>query len=233
MVLVVSVEADIAGGKSTIINEIITRKQDENSNVIFILVQEPVDKWKKIMVGNKDILTEFYDNMKETALPFQLIALLTRKTLFEQKMKEAKEIETSSGKTVILVTERTINSDRHIFAKMLHKAGFISESGIVAYNLWNDNFSGGFHVDKILYLTTPPEICYQRVLSRDRPGEEGITLDYLKKCQEAHDSFYKDVISKHDHMVIDTSDILTGTPEYDDLVNSVIEYFSRPVVESV
>lgn len=232
MVIVVSVESDIAAGKTTFINTMILRPHDVNSNFIFMVVPEPVDQWKKIMIGDVDILTEFYKNMKETALPFQLVALLTRKLLFDQKMKEAKETETSTGKTVILITERTIHSDRHIFAKMLHDDEFINDAGIVAYNMWNDEFSKGANVDKILYFTTPPEVCYQRVRSRNRPGEEGITLEYLKKCQEAHDSFYEEVISKSDHIMFDTSNILTNTTEYDEMVNTVIEYFTKSTIES-
>jgi deoxyadenosine/deoxycytidine kinase len=33
----------------------------------------------------------------------------------------------------------------------------------------------------IIYLTTPPEICAERITLRGRKGEEAIPLDYLKE----------------------------------------------------
>lgn len=224
MVLVVSIEASIAAGKSTIIEALFKRMEGD---IKFILIPEPVEEWGNIMIGDKDILTTFYENMKETALPFQLIALLTRKTIFDQKMKEAELIEKETGQKVILVTERTVHSDRHIFAKMLHESGFINDAGFIAYEMWNEIFCRDIKIHKVLYINTPPNICHERVAIRARSGEEGITLDYLTQCQNAHDRFYDEVISKGDHMSIDTSNILVGTSEYEELVDSVIEYFKN------
>lgn len=222
MVRIVSIEASIAAGKSTLIEAIMEKLK---GNERYILIPEPVDDWKEIKVDDKDILSCFYSNMTEVALPFQLIALLTRRNKIIEKIKEAKGREKRIGKEVILITERTVVSDRYIFAQMLYESNFISKYGILAYQMWNDEFSKESKTGKIIYLTTPPEVCFNRVKQRARPGEEGITLDYLKMCQRAHDRFYEEHISKNDHKIVDTSNIIKGTSEFNQLVEDSIKYF--------
>ena len=221
MVKIISIEADIGAGKTTLINSLIERHEGN-----YILIPEPVDQWKTIMIGDQNILEAFYNDMVTVALPFQLIALITRRELFVKKMKEAEELEKTTGKEVYLISERTVHSDKYIFAKMLYKDGFISEPGIIAYNMWNDIFSKEAIIDKTIYINTPPEVCFERIKIRNRQGEDKITLEYLRECQKAHDDFYEEHISKNDHVVIDTSGILVGTIEYDNLLNSLIAYIN-------
>lgn len=233
MVRICSFEANISCGKSTLIGRIMEKMKD---NETFLLVDEPVDEWKKIIDSKgKNILDSFYSDMKGVALPFQIIALLTRRTKMLEKLKEAEEIEKrlnlnnsecEKRREVVIITERTVHSDYHIFAKMLFSQGFINEHGMLAYKIWNDIFSKESIVDRILYINTPPDVCYSRVKIRDREGEDKISLEYLIDCQKAHDRFYEEHISKQDHMIIDTSDIIKGTSEYEKLVDRVIEYFS-------
>lgn len=223
-VVIVSIEANIAAGKTTLIENLLKK---DHHNVIFHLVPEPVDTWKKIMIGNCDALTKFYNDMHGTALPFQLIALLTRKQLFDLEYEKAKKIAEETGKKVILISERTILSDKHIFARMLHESGFINESGIVAYNMWNEHFAKELPVDKIVYINTSPAVCYERVHFRNRGGEETISFDYLNTCHQAHQRFYDEIITNMDHKIIDTSNIFLETEEYLKLVDSVIDYFNE------
>lgn len=222
MVKLVSVESNVGGGKTTLIKSLMEKIKDDKS---FILIKEPVDDWKKIIINGKDILTNFYENMAEVALPFQLIALLTRRRKILEKINEAKLLETQLGKEVILVTERTVHSDRYIFAEMLHQDGFINDYGMTAYKMWNDDFAKESTVNKTVYINIPPEICFNRVKKRNRPGEENITLEYLQKCQKAHDRFYDEHINKGDHMTIDTSNIIKETSEYDEMIDRIIVYF--------
>lgn len=220
---VVSVDASIGAGKSTLIKELMNR---EIPNVYLLLAPEPVDLWEKTMIDGDNILVAFYKNKKEVALPFQLVALLTRKIKFDQVMREAIDITSNTGRKVIIVTERTIHSDRHIFAKMLHDSGDINNAGIVAYNMWNDHFSKDSPVDKTIYINVSPETCHQRITKRAREGESIIPIEYLVKCQEAHDQFYDEVMSQSECMIIDTTYIPNGTQEYDKLVDDVVAFIS-------
>ena len=221
MVKVISLESDIGAGKTTLINKLMERNEGN-----YILIDEPVEIWKTIMIGNQNILEAFYNDMATVALPFQLIALITRRELFIKKMKEAKELEKTLGREVYLITERTVHSDRYIFANLLYKDGFISESGMIAYNMWNDIFSKEVIINKTIYINISPEVCFERIKIRNRQGEDKITLEYLRECQKAHDIFYEEYISKNEHIVINNSGIIVGTPDYEKLVDDIILYIN-------
>ena len=46
---------------------------------------------------------------------------------------------------------------------------------------WED-----YGVDGIIWLRTEPDECYSRVKNRNREGEKGIDLGYLRKCHQYH-----------------------------------------------
>lgn len=222
MVKVISIEGSIGAGKSTLIDGLI--KRHENN---FILIPEPVEEWKSIMIGDKNILECFYQDMKNVALPFQLIALITRRQIFNQKLEEAKNLEKELGSEVYLITERTVFSDKHIFANMLHSDGFITDVGMVAYDMWNKIFSEECKIYKTIYLTTEPDVCMKRIKIRNRKGEDKITLEYLEECQRAHDKFYDEHLSKTDCMSFTTENSDIGTSSYEELLEHVISYINN------
>lgn len=224
MVKIVSVEANIGAGKTTFINKFLEKTKDSKK---FMLIPEPVDRWMEIKgADGKHSLDMFYSNQHENALPFQFIALITRRDTILEMVEKAKKIEEEIGEEVILITERTVISDRHIFALMQNQKGNINELGMIAYDLWNDRFCKESSVDKILYIITPADCCLERIRKRGRTGEDSINIEYLREVQKAHDDFYNNVISKRDHMIIDTSQHHYDTEEYDQLIDSVISYFS-------
>lgn len=222
---VISVDASIGAGKTTLINELMKRNIP---GVHFELASEPVDLWMNIKVGDDNILTAFYKDKKEVALPFQLIALLTRKQKFDEVMTRAKEIVETTNKTVYIITERTIHSDRYIFAKMLHQSGDINEAGIVAYGLWNDYFASESSISKTVYINISPDVCHQRISERARPGEDVIPLDYLKQCQKVHDEYYDEFLSKTDCLVLDNTLIPKDTTLYTEMVDDVVAFIVKP-----
>jgi deoxycitidine kinase len=40
-----------------------------------------------------------------------------------------------------------------------------------------------------IYLQTDPEMCYERLLKRNRSEEAGVSIDYLKKLHERHEKW--------------------------------------------
>ena len=54
------------------------------------------------------------------------------------------------------------------------------------YNRWYREFIDEYRVDSIVYLDSDPEICSERINRRNRNGEEGIPLPYLRKCRDYH-----------------------------------------------
>src|SRR5207244_11300504 len=123
MVKIISIEANIGAGKTTFINKLFDTIN--NTQRKLILIPEPVDKWLEIKgKEGKSSLNMFYSNPKENALPFQLIALLTRRQIVITELKKAAELE-REGYEVILISERTIYSDYHIFASLQYSCGNI------------------------------------------------------------------------------------------------------------
>ena len=48
----------------------------------------------------------------------------------------------------------------------------------------------------MVYISSNPNICFERVKLRDRNGESNIPLEYLTKCSEYHDNMIKKIKQK-------------------------------------
>jgi deoxyadenosine/deoxycytidine kinase len=84
------------------------------------------------------------------------------------------------------VTERSVFTDREIFAKMLHDEGKIEDIEYTIYLKWFDELVGDIRVDGIIYVRVEAEVAHRQVVGRNRPGET-IPLDYLTMCHEYHE----------------------------------------------
>jgi deoxyadenosine/deoxycytidine kinase len=95
-------------------------------------------------------------------------------------------VKANEGKNIVIITERSLYTDKENFAKMLYDSGKIEYINYQIYLSWFDTFSEEFPVHKIVYVKTCPEKCYSRVHKRSRDGEENIPLDYLINCSKYH-----------------------------------------------
>jgi deoxyadenosine/deoxycytidine kinase len=86
----------------------------------------------------------------------------------------------------IIFTERSIYTDKNVFAQMLYDFKKMTNIEFLIYSKWFNEFSDIIENIKTVYIRTLPEICEKRVLKRARPGEN-IPLDYLKDCHYYHD----------------------------------------------
>lgn len=178
--LLVTIEGNIGAGKSSIIAKM-KEKYAYRSDVVF--VEEPVDIWETICDENgTKMLNLFYQNPKEYAFAFQQMAYITRISLLRKTIEENPQCK-------IIICERSLDADRNIFAKMLFDDGIISKVCFQIYNLIYDEFTGGFPIDRCIYIDADPEVCYERIAKRARSGESGIELTYLAKCKKYHDDW--------------------------------------------
>lgn len=219
----VSLEGNISAGKSTIINRL---KEKTRDDPLFMIVDEPVDAWENVKnEKNENILDAFYKDPKDVAFTFQMCAIYTRKKSLEKAFETASKLSLKTGETVVILIERTILTDFHIFTKMLHDSGNISVLSLNTYKLWYEEFKEKFKLDKSVYLRTSPEICFERVQKRKRKGEERITLDYLKSCHNQHETFFNEVLKDMDSIVME-GDIKSGTPNYEHNIEKILEHFN-------
>ena len=173
---IISIEGNIGSGKSTILKSL-KKHLCNNNNIIFI--QEPVDQWENIKdkEGNT-ILKKFYENQKEYSFAFQMMAYISRLSVLK--------IAIENNPEAIIITERCLNTDRFVFAKMLYDDGLIEDVEYQIYLTWFDHFFNTDKIHKLVYLKTDPNICLERVNKRMRNGESTLSIDYLEKCHRYH-----------------------------------------------
>lgn len=182
MFTVVSIEGNIGSGKSTLLAKLRDHFKD-NENVVFL--KEPVDEWAKIKDENgTTILEKFYADQTKYSFPFQMMAYVSRIKEFRNTIKNT----IGNGKKLVIITERSLYTDKMVFAKMLYDTGKIEYVNYQIYLNWFDTFSDEFPVHKIVYVKTSPENCHRRIMRRSREGEDNIPISYLKSCSLYHDN---------------------------------------------
>ena len=184
-----SIEGNIGSGKSTLVKELQDTFSEElkicNKKVMFI--QEPVDIWNTIK--DKDgvtILEKFYANQQEYAFSFQMMAYISRINLLRKAVKE--------NPNTVIICERSVHTDREVFAKMLYDDDKIEEINYNIYLRWFDEFIDDIPIAGFIYLKTDAEICEQRIIKRSRQGET-VPFEYLKTCENYHDSWLNTINS--------------------------------------
>lgn len=174
----VSIEGNIGVGKSTFVKLLLEHIKDSD------VVNEPVEQWLKIKDSDgKNILGEFYEDKKRWAYTFQSLAYVTRMQNIEDKIK------TSFAKTIFL--DRSINTDKNIFAKMLYDDGILSELEYNIYNCWNTFYSSIRDISNIktIYLKCDIDCAIDRIKKRGRIEEMTIGYDYIEKLHKYHEEW--------------------------------------------
>ena len=223
---IVSIEGNIGSGKSTLLSNL-RQYYENNSNVVFL--KEPVDEWEKIKDENGEtILKKFYADQEKYSFPFQMMAYVSRIKVLRDTLKTIKtDIE---DKNIIIITERSLYTDKMVFAKMLYDTKKIEHVNYQIYLNWFDTFSDEFPVNKVVYVKTSPDKCYQRIVKRSRTGEENIPLEYLTSCSIYHDNMLDKENQECvclDQLILDGNvDIYENENQVNEWINE-IEKFTR------
>jgi len=177
MSTIVSIEGNIGSGKSTLVE----RLRNSLPSDKFTFLQEPVGIWNSLTDSEDNtILTKFYSDQKKYAFSFQMMAYISRLVLLKEAIKD------NPGK--IIITERSVLTDKHVFAKMLFDDKSIEEINYKIYLMWFDYFIKDIQITHLVYIKTDPRVCAMRVKKRNRNGEH-ISLEYLTRCGEYHDKW--------------------------------------------
>ena len=207
-ITIVSIEGNIGSGKSSLLANLKTYLSDEK---IVIFLKEPVDEWANI----KDekgftILEKFYADQYKYSFSFQMMAYISRlkilKDTIDQIIATQKKIvadrfeqmyinydEQEKNKDFklpqyVIITERSLYTDKMVFAKMLYDTGKIEDINYQIYLNWFNAFADEFPIDKVIYVRTDPKICHKRIAIRHREGEHNIPIEYLEACHKYHDN---------------------------------------------
>jgi deoxyadenosine/deoxycytidine kinase len=94
-------------------------------------------------------------------------------------------------KIKLIITERSVETDRNVFAKMLYDTGDISHDEFQIYTLWFDEFLTDVPLSGIVYINASPDVCLNRIAKRARAGET-IQADYIERCHQYHEDWIRD-----------------------------------------
>jgi len=171
------IEGNIGVGKSTFINKIRCKYQDQ-----FNYIEEPIEEWTEHVIDNSETkinyLSLYYSNQAKYSFLFQCLALLS---LINNKPKRKNNI-----------IERSIYSCIYVFSKNLYNNKVISFEEYEFLKLWKKKQYKETDF-KIIYLEDTVENCLERIKKRNRPEEKNITIEYLKQLEDN----YKELLIKY------------------------------------
>jgi deoxyadenosine/deoxycytidine kinase len=111
------------------------------------------------------------------------------------------------------IVERSPLSCLRVFGRLLAEDGLINEEEQTICELLNERY--GWMPKVVFYISTDPEICYQRINNRGRDYEKEIKLSYLQQLHDKYEDLYNNPIDGC--KVI----ILNGNSSIDELYNQV------------
>jgi deoxyadenosine/deoxycytidine kinase len=190
-----------------------------NVGTHLVVVSEPVEAWRDVTRayggdarddndaaadsgGNYNILEAFYDDPARYALAFQTHAMATRTAAVRDALGAVlADLESSASvgaavnddTSIIVLAERSVMTDRHIFVEMLHEDGVLSSLERELYRTAYDYFVGASYPERVggvVYLRTTPDACLERKRARDRAEESDVAATYLRRLHEAHERVF-------------------------------------------
>jgi deoxyadenosine/deoxycytidine kinase len=171
--IVISLDGNIGAGKSTFLTALAASMPEVE------VVQEPVGEWMTLKNSDgKSLLELFYEDKRRWAYTFQNCAILTR-------LRTIRDAIATTKKRVV-ITERSVLTDRFVFAEMLRASGDIDDMEWQLYMKWYDSFAAELPIRGIVYITTCVGTSAGRIVTRGRHGEEHIPLDYLAALDSQH-----------------------------------------------
>jgi len=171
-----------------------------------------------------NIIEHFYENNEKYSFSFQMMAYISRLSLLKKALEKDYDI---------IITERSIHTDKNIFAKMLFEENKMNSIEWQIYNKWFDEFSAFTQNMKFIYIRTHPDICNNRIKKRARQGEN-IPIKYLNNCHYYHDSWLnihekiknKKVLIINGNEDTNTSLFINNT-FYDDTMKTVFDFIQN------
>lgn len=134
-------------------------------------------------VETNPYLVKFYHDMDRWALEMQIF-LLAKRFEMHQKINWMDEP---------VIQDRTIYEDT-MFAKILYDLGHIDELGYSTYKrLFHIYKRYLIYPDVLVYLNVSPEVALARTRTRGRPGEEAVSLDYLRRLHGEYETWIEEM----------------------------------------
>ncbi|XP_032266560.1 deoxyguanosine kinase, mitochondrial isoform X2 [Phoca vitulina] len=188
-----SIEGNIAVGKSTFV-KLLTKTYPE-----WHIATEPVATWQSVQaVGTQkaftaqslgNLLDMMYQEPARWSYTFQTFSFMSRLKVqlepFPEKLLQAKN--------AVQIFERSVYSDRYIFAKNLFENGSLNDIEWHIYQDWHSfllqEFASQLRLHGFIYLQATPQVCLKRLHQRAREEEKGVELEYLEQLHGQHEAW--------------------------------------------
>lgn len=176
------VEGNIGSGKSTALKAL--------EAMGFAVLYEPIDVWKeKYRDDDSTLFDNFYLDKSKWSFAMQIGVMTSRLNTLIDLLKK-NEHET-------VVVERSIFTDRHVFATNLWMMNSLNE---IEYTILKDTFALFLSMLRLhapeelchhIYLRTDSDVCFSRKEQRNRSAESaaGVPLGYLNQLEHFHSTW--------------------------------------------
>ena len=206
-------EGNIGAGKSTLLRMI------EQYMSYLQVVQEPVSTWSNIE-SQQSLLGHFYNDIPRWSYTMETYTMFSRVQEHLRVQKDTNPFK---------VMERSLYSGNYCFAKNGYLQGAMSELEWNIYNQWFDYLVPTKCTPPLgfIYLSTDPQVCFERTKKRQRPGEENIPLAYLQEIHNQHEDFLikkMGVLEELKHIPVL---ILDGSVEFESNTAALREYLDK------
>jgi deoxyadenosine/deoxycytidine kinase len=179
--IIITLDGNIGAGKSTLLEAIKAHLPTVT------VIPEPVGEWLTMTNEHgESLLKLFYKDKRRWAYTFQNAAILTRLLDTQRILKEWRP---ESGKLPIIITERSVLTDRHVFADMLHDDGILDDLEWKLYLRWYEAYATDLPIKGIIHLNTSANTSNTRIKIRARDGEESIEISYLEQLDAQHNKW--------------------------------------------
>ncbi|XP_069350320.1 deoxyguanosine kinase, mitochondrial isoform X1 [Eulemur rufifrons] len=184
-----SIEGNIAVGKSTFV-KLLTKTYPE-----WHVATEPVATWQNIQAAGAqkacaaqslgNLLDMMYQEPARWSYTFQTFSFMSRLKV---------QLEPFPEKNPVQIFERSVYSDRYIFAKNLFENGSLNDIEWHIYQDWHSfllqEFASRLILHGFIYLQATPQVCLKRLHLRAREEEKGIELAYLEQLHGQHETWF-------------------------------------------
>ena len=159
--------------------------------------------------------TNFNANQEKYSLLFQLFAQSSR-------FKALEKAKVDNPEAYTFISERSVDDDYFIFAKLLNEKGFISRDEMLMLEEFRKAFNFNSNGSMTVLVEASSNVCFQRLHERGRSEEVNISSEYLVNLERVTREYWQK-LNREGRCLYHFTSIDINSPLYLDSVNELVE----------